>query len=504
MGDLMGDLSPRAASRVAKASPPHSTQVSVREQPGASSMANSARSSNASSTDSSPLRRRSTAKHGDFIMRKLIAGDQSRRAELGGRTAHFGGTVKTSAVTQAVTAAGATIQDDWGASWKLSGVLLGAGAKGKVYLALNTSTGELCAVKSLPFDRGGASKPKTNDIGLTATGASSALSSTSSGSGGDADGGTAWAKELGREVTLLAKLNHPNMVGYKSFSVARGVAYIVMEYVSGGSLNTILENFGALDETAAISYILNMLEGIAYLHGKDVIHGDIKLGNVLVDTCGTCKIADFGTSRYVGASISLLDDVAVGGADDDHGSGGGVHLPAKPVTGSFYGGSGGGANATAAAAADSGNHADRITVTFSNPAGTTVGSPLFMAPEQARGKLCKASDIWSVGLAALQLLTNELPYGKTAQSMNPMSFIYKLATDDDFRPTLPQRGHGNDVSDEMVDFLSQCLTRNMLKRATANELLQHRIFMPLRRERSGMSTPVSSMRSASGSATPLV
>jgi len=145
--------------------------------------------------------------------------------------------------------------------------MLGAGAKGKVYLGMNLQNGELVAVKSLPIEapRSAADAEKAD-----------------------------WATNLGREVGFLAKLKHPNMVGYKSFSVARGIAFIVMEFVSGGTLNNMLEKFGALAESTVISYMYAILKGLAFLHQNDVIHGDIKLGNVLVETDGTCKISDFG------------------------------------------------------------------------------------------------------------------------------------------------------------------------------------------------------------------
>src|SRR3989338_413247 len=99
--------------------------------------------------------------------------------------------------------------------------MLGSGAKGKVYLGMNLNTGELVAVKALPIEapRGTEDHEKES-----------------------------WTANLGREVGFLAKLKHPNMVGYKSFSVANGTAYIVMQYVSGGTLNGILEKFGALAE----------------------------------------------------------------------------------------------------------------------------------------------------------------------------------------------------------------------------------------------------------------
>merc|ERR1712000_539431 len=83
------------------------------------------------------------------------------------------------------------IKDDWGGSWKLSTQMLGSGAKGKVYLAMNLQSGELVAVKSLPIEA-----PKNAEETEKVS----------------------WTENLGREVGFLSKLKHQNMVGYKSFS----------------------------------------------------------------------------------------------------------------------------------------------------------------------------------------------------------------------------------------------------------------------------------------------
>jgi serine/threonine protein kinase len=72
---------------------------------------------------------------------------------------------------------------------------------------------------------------------------------------------------------------------------------ILMEYVPGSSLDAILQKFGALDEQVIRTYTRQLLEALNYCHGNRIIHRDIKGKNILVDTHGTLKLADFGSAK---------------------------------------------------------------------------------------------------------------------------------------------------------------------------------------------------------------
>lgn len=106
------------------------------------------------------------------------------------------------------------------------------------------------------------------------------------------------------EIELMRNLDHPHIVrylGYKRDEEA-GSFYILLEYVSCGSIQALIKTMGGpLDEKVIRKYARQILLGLAYLHSRNppVIHRDIKGGNVLVETTGNVKLADFGCSKVL-------------------------------------------------------------------------------------------------------------------------------------------------------------------------------------------------------------
>ena len=153
--------------------------------------------------------------------------------------------------------------------------------------------------------------------------------------------------ELLHDPRLPGSLSHPNIVSVLTAEKQEGVFFIVMEYVAGETLETIIMREGAIELTRALDFTVQIANAVDYAHRQNVIHRDLRPGNVLINEQGLVKVADFGTSRVL--------EIAA------HGT-------------------------------------------------TVIGSPPYMAPEQFHGKAVFASDLYSLGVTMYQMLTGMLPY----------------------------------------------------------------------------------------------
>jgi serine/threonine protein kinase len=162
-----------------------------------------------------------------------------------------------------------------------------------------------------------------------------------------------------REAKAAAKLRHPNIVATDDADEAEGVHFLVMEYIEGQNLSTLVKQQGPLPLATALHYVLQAARGLEYAHKRGVVHRDIKPGNLLLNDEGTIKILDMGLARldvHLGGQVSLLDE---------------------------------------------------LTNTFS-----IMGTIDFMSPEQAKNtKLAdERADIYSLGCSLHYLLTGQLLY----------------------------------------------------------------------------------------------
>ncbi|OEL21602.1 Mitogen-activated protein kinase kinase kinase YODA [Dichanthelium oligosanthes] len=154
-----------------------------------------------------------------------------------------------------------------GSRWK-KGKLIGRGTFGHVYVGFNSDKGEMCAMKEVTLF---SDDPKSKES----------------------------AKQLCQEISLLSRLQHPNIVRYYGSETVDDKLYIYLEYVSGGSIHKLLQEYGQFGEQAIRSYTKQILLGLAYLHAKNTVHRDIKGANILVDPNGRVKLADFGMAKHI-------------------------------------------------------------------------------------------------------------------------------------------------------------------------------------------------------------
>ena len=157
--------------------------------------------------------------------------------------------------------------------------------------------------------------------------------------------------EMLKEPRLLASMSHPNIVTVLTAEKQDGVFFIVMEYVTGETLEQVIMREGPLDLNRALDFTCQICNAVDHAHRVGILHRDLRPGNMLVSDTGLLKVTDFGTSR-------LLEIAA-------HGT-------------------------------------------------TVIGSPPYMAPEQFQGKAVFASDVYSIGVTMYQMLTGALPYDTPA------------------------------------------------------------------------------------------
>lgn len=159
-----------------------------------------------------------------------------------------------------------------------------------------------------------------------------------------------------READIVARLEHVNIVPIFEYGEQDQLAYLVMPYISGGSLSQLLAKQGKFSLHQSLNYIQQATAALDYAHAIGVIHRDLKPGNFLVYPDGRLVLADFGIARIVGGN-------------------------SQPGV-------------------------STLTLT-----GAVVGTPAYMAPEMLRGEPLDAhTDIYALGIVLFQMLSGDLPF----------------------------------------------------------------------------------------------
>ncbi|MFH1723322.1 MAG: protein kinase, partial [Elusimicrobiota bacterium] len=152
-----------------------------------------------------------------------------------------------------------------------------------------------------------------------------------------------------KEAETVAALHHPYIVDiYNIVGTLEGV-YLIFEYIDGPTVEQALAERGRMDPAEALRVLEYVCSGLQYAHGSGIVHRDLKASNIMLCKGGYAKVMDFGIARHVKDAISRATRVG-------------------------------------------------------------VGTPAFMAPEQALGAVGVRADIFALGACLYQMLTGEIPF----------------------------------------------------------------------------------------------
>jgi len=233
-------------------------------------------------------------------------------------------------------------------------------------------------------------------------------------------------EDILQEVQTMRLAEDPNILHLYCSFVHSDQLWLVTEFMDKGSCVRLMSigkslHLGEGMSEDCVSYVLGeVVKGLSYLHNQGQIHRDIKSGNILLNSQGRVKLADFGVSGWTVAKGTRVQAVK-----------------------------------------------------------TFVGTPCFMAPEvmeQAGGYDFRA-DIWSLGITALELAKGYAPYAP----LPPMRVLIKTIEEEP--PTLKSYPHdkqlfetGAPYSAHFEDFYRRCLQKVPKQRPKAEELLKHKLF----------------------------
>ncbi len=213
-----------------------------------------------------------------------------------------------------------------------------------------------------------------------------------------------------REALILSRLSHPNIVQFYAYGIWRSVPYLVIERVSGTSLQNLLAKNQPLEVPLALDIARQVCDGLQHAHASDILHRDLKPGNVIiVDAAGQrphVKIIDFGLAKLIGP-----------------------------------------------------DRFQKLTQT-----GMALGSFMYASPEQCMGQSVDAcSDIYSLGCTLYEMVTGYPPF--TADNATAVMF-------QQLNESVGSTDHWSEVPAELQPVLAKCMAKEQSRRYSSAEALE--------------------------------
>jgi len=213
------------------------------------------------------------------------------------------------------------------------------------------------------------------------------------------------------EVKIYEHLNHPNIIKYIYSEQISNYYFLYLEYIPGGSIKSMIDQFGGFNEILIRKYTKQILSGLKYLHDKKIIHRDIKCANILIGNNGFIKLTDFGCSKKISMKLAKKDS------------------------------------------SSNGEYCTSL-----------KGTIPWCAPEViCHKKYGKKADIWSLGCTLIEMTGNQ-PWGNIENIFQVMNKIGKS----NLTPDIPDY-----LSNNFKNFLKLCFKRDPKQRANLKTLMKH-------------------------------
>jgi serine/threonine-protein kinase len=193
-------------------------------------------------------------------------------------------------------------------------------------------------------------------------------------------GDRGFVERFRREARAAAILNHPSIVGVYDWGTTDGTYFMVMEFVQGTNLRSLLVEYGRLEPAQVVEVCLQVLAALDHAHGHGIVHRDIKPENILIARDGLVKVADFGLARaYADSYVSQAE-------------------------------------------------------------GTVTGTVQYLAPEQIQGEPADPrTDLYALGVVMFELLTGHTPFiGETSLSIAYQHLSARVPPPSSVLSTLPE------------------------------------------------------------------
>lgn len=213
-------------------------------------------------------------------------------------------------------------------------------------------------------------------------------------------------KKIKKEATILKVLNHKNIIKLHQIETSTESVDMLMECIPGGCLEEILTKYGSLEEDIAKNYLKQLIEVLQYLNSLNISHNNLHCQSIYITSSGVLKLSGFKNFTYFSGSTEILTT-------------------------------------------------------------KIVDNNQFLAPEVLTGTVCNSSDVWSLGLLAVHMITGKqaLEYlGKDSGS------IMKVVAGRNFELIFPK------CSKNFLSFIQACLKLNHVERPSLEELRKFELF----------------------------